>query len=92
MGADYEGQAEAIDEIRRLSPQAKQFLSHHLCNPLSVILGAARLNHPEMIPEQVDHIVEDLILAGIREEIPGRETKLENLQPHRSDQKEPHHS
>ena len=67
MGADYPGQDKAIAEISALSREAKDFLQHHICNPLTVVLGASRLGHFEMIQEQVDHIVDDLVLAGIRE-------------------------
>lgn len=43
MGADYEGQEQAIEELRVLSEEAKGYLKHHLRNSLSVILGNAYL-------------------------------------------------
>ena len=67
MGADYEGQVVAIQELSALSSEAKKFLQHHITNPLAVILGAAQLGQMEMIKPQVEHIVDDLILAGIRD-------------------------
>lgn len=67
MGADYTGQEAAIAELSALSKEAKGFLQHHMCNPLSVILGAAQLGQFDMIKKQVDHIVDDLVLAGIRD-------------------------
>ena len=66
MGADYEGQDMAIAELSALSPAAKEFLQHHICNPLCAIAGAARLGRVDLIQPQVDHIVDDLIRAGIR--------------------------
>lgn len=67
MGANYTGQEEAIRELSALSEDAKKFLNHHIGNSLAVILGAARLGHQQVIHEHVDHIVDDLILAGIRD-------------------------
>lgn len=67
MGADYPGQEAAIAELSALSKEAKGFLQHHIANPLSVILGAAHLRQYDLIEKQVTHIVDDLILAGIRD-------------------------
>lgn len=68
MGADYPGQEAAIMELQALSGEAKSFLQHHIINPLTVILSAAQLGEFQPIKEQVDHIVDDLILAGIRDQ------------------------
>ncbi|MDA8106179.1 MAG: hypothetical protein M0Z71_12480 [Nitrospiraceae bacterium] len=66
MGNNYEGQERAIEELSALSMAAKEYLNHHICNALTVISAAARLGHPDMVETEVQHIVDDLILAGIR--------------------------
>jgi hypothetical protein len=68
MGADYVGQEKAIAEINGLSKEAKGFLSHHICNPLCVMAAAVKLNRIDLIQPQVDHIVDDLIMSGIRDQ------------------------
>ncbi|GEM_PF-6983089 len=66
MGADYPVSQEVIAEISALSPAAKQLINHHICNSLTVIDGAIQINRPDMANQQIDHIVEDLIMMGIR--------------------------
>lgn len=69
MGNDYQGQEKAIEELSALSPEAKEFLNHHICNSLSAILGGIKVGRLQLAEEAVWHIVEDLKKAGIRKPI-----------------------
>ncbi len=67
MGDDYPEQEKAIEEIRRLSPEAKKFLKHHLCNSLNAVIGGLQTGNYTMAEDAAWHILADLELAGIRE-------------------------
>ena len=41
MGAKYEGDEKAIEELQGLSAEAKKYLSHHLRNSLATIIYGA---------------------------------------------------
>jgi hypothetical protein len=66
VGNDYPGQERAIEELSALSDDAKEFLSHHICNSLSAILGGIRVGRLQLAEEAAWHIVSDLEKAGIR--------------------------
>jgi len=66
MGADYPGQEAAINELRALSPAAKRFLEHHICNGLTAVIGGMQIGNHKIAEEAAWHIVEDLETAGIR--------------------------
>ncbi len=65
MGADYEGQEKGIEELRALPQEAREYLEHHVGNALQVISGSAELGTTDGIHEQVDHIMDDLMRAGL---------------------------
>jgi len=69
MGANYKDQEKAIAELSALSREAKIFLNHHIGNPLTVIIGAIEQGKFDIAKEVAWHIVDDLRLAGIREDI-----------------------
>ncbi len=60
MGADYPGQEKAIEELKNLSREAREFLGHHIRNPLTVIIGGVKIGHYSEVEEAAWHIVEDL--------------------------------
>ncbi|MFA6054056.1 MAG: hypothetical protein WC769_01650 [Thermodesulfovibrionales bacterium] len=64
MGADYEGQEKAIEELRALSPSAKEFLSHHLRNSLSGIITGVETGKLEIVKQSAWHIIDDLVRIG----------------------------
>lgn len=80
MGADYKGQDKAIAELSALSREAKEFLNHHICNPLNVVIVGVEATKHEIEREAVGldtdhlvaaekaawHIIDDLHMAGIR--------------------------
>lgn len=66
MGNDYQGQEKAIEDLSALSPEAKEFLNHHLGNSLGAIIMALRVGNIEIAEEAAWHIVKDLQIAGIR--------------------------
>jgi hypothetical protein len=66
MGADYEGQDEAVDEVKALSPRAKELLAHHLNNSLTGIIGGLEIGDTGLAMKAAKHMVEDLRLFGIR--------------------------
>lgn len=61
MGADYKGQEQAIEELKAMSPEAREFLSHHLRNSLTGIITGIETNQLEIAKEQAWHIIDDLI-------------------------------
>jgi hypothetical protein len=67
MGADYPGQEKAIEQLRCLSKEAKEYLNHHICNAVTAILGGVIADDKEMIKRHAWHIIQDLEKAGIRE-------------------------
>lgn len=67
MGNNYEGQEKAIEDLKALSPEAKKFLSHHICNSLQAILGGLEMGRFDIAKREIWHIVDDLILAGIKD-------------------------
>ncbi|MEW6485775.1 MAG: hypothetical protein AB1423_14375 [Pseudomonadota bacterium] len=64
MGIDYAGQEKAIEEIRNLSQEAKEFLSHHLRNALNGITGGIEVGRLDIAKESAMHMVEDLERIG----------------------------
>ena len=68
MGNDYKGQEKAIEELSALSPEAKEFLNHHICNSLGAIIGGIKINNLKLAEEAAWHIVSDLRIAGIRKD------------------------
>lgn len=66
MGNDYQGQEKAIEELNALSPEAKEFLCHHIGNSLGAIIGGIKINNLKLAEEAAWHIVSDLETAGIR--------------------------
>lgn len=67
MGNDYAGQEKAIEELSALSPEAKEFLNHHICNSLGAIIGGIKVKNFRLAEEAAWHIVSDLETAGIRQ-------------------------
>ena len=65
MGANYEGQKKAIEELSNLSKEAKSFLCHHISNALNVVIGGITSGELDIAEEAAWHILEDLRLAGI---------------------------
>jgi hypothetical protein len=66
MGTDYEGQEGAIEEVRALSPRAKELLAHHFNNSLAGIIGGLEIGDSELAMKAAKHMIEDLRLFGIR--------------------------
>jgi hypothetical protein len=64
MGADYTGQAEAIEELRSLSDEAKKFLMHHFRNSLTVVICGIETNRLQDAKTAAHHMVEDLTRIG----------------------------
>jgi hypothetical protein len=64
MGADYPEQDKAIEELKALSPSAKEFLSHHLRNSLGSIIIAIHTGKLDIARDSAEHIVEDLEKIG----------------------------
>jgi hypothetical protein len=61
MGANYAGEEKAIEELRALSPEAKEFLSHHLRNSLTAIIAGIESGKLEVAKQEAWHIIDDLI-------------------------------
>lgn len=64
MGQPLPIDDQAIEELKMLSPVAKEFLSHHINNGLQVALSASEARKPERIRLAVHHIAEDLKRIG----------------------------
>ena len=64
MGAKYEGDEKAIEELQGLSAEAKKYLSHHLRNSLATILFGAEKGEFIKIKRAAWHIEEDLKKIG----------------------------
>ena len=64
MGADYPEQDKAIEELKALSPDAKNFLSHHLRNSLAGVLGGIETGKLDIAKVSAEHIVLDLEKIG----------------------------
>lgn len=60
MGADYLYQEKAIEEIKQLSTEAKQYISHHIRNSLCIILLAEEQQDKKKLREAINHICKDL--------------------------------
>jgi hypothetical protein len=69
VGVRIDGQEDAIKEIKQLSPKAKGVISHHICNSLQAILTEAQVHGLKLSEGCVYHILEDLELFGIRENV-----------------------
>jgi len=66
MGNDYDGQEDAVKEVRALSEKAKGLLNHHLGNSLQAVLTEAQMNGLKLSEGCVHHILSDLETFGIR--------------------------
>lgn len=64
MGADYPRQEVAIQELRCISDDAREYLSHHLRNALGIIINAAEVGNMEMVVDAAWHAVADLERIG----------------------------
>ncbi len=75
MGANYEGQEQAIALLRNMPATAREFVAHHLRNALAGAIGniaLARLRthdpdvalHLKKVDECLDHAVQDLKAIG----------------------------
>lgn len=75
MGADYPGQEKAIEELRKMSEAAREFLAHHMRNSLQSAGGNIALakvrTHDERIcrfmktaQTCLDHMLDDLKKIG----------------------------
>lgn len=64
MGADYPSQDKAIQELRALSDDAKVFLSHHIRNSLSGVIGGIDTGKLDIAKNSAEHIVKDLEKIG----------------------------
>jgi hypothetical protein len=75
MGADYQDQKKAIEELRSLSEKSRCFLGHHFRNSLTIIKGNIYTirshTNDALIREKLstievaaDHMVEDLEKIG----------------------------
>lgn len=60
MGISYEGEEKAIEEIRQLSTEAKQYISHHIRNSLCAVILFVDKNDKEKLRDVIDHICKDL--------------------------------
>jgi hypothetical protein len=65
MGADYPGQERAIEILRALPPECREFLGHHINNALSSVIGGIRTKQYDLAEKAAWHINEDLKLIGI---------------------------
>jgi hypothetical protein len=64
MGADYEGQERAIEELKNLSSEAKQYLSHHIRNGLNIVINGIQTKHFNLATYAARHIVADIERIG----------------------------
>jgi hypothetical protein len=64
MGADYVGQEKGIEELKRMSPEAREFLAHHLRNSLNAVLNGIEVGRADIVREAGWHMVEDLKKIG----------------------------
>ena len=64
MGVDYQGDEKAIEELQKLSTEAKKYLSHHLRNSLAAIVFGAEKGELIKIKRAAWHIVKDLKKIG----------------------------
>jgi signal transduction histidine kinase len=65
MGADYQGQERAIEKVKELPADVRELLSHHLRNPLTVILAEAQMKELKLIEKSVKHMIKDLERFGL---------------------------
>lgn len=65
MGADYEGQERAIEILRELPAECREFLGHHINNSLSVVICGLQTGQLDKAEEAAWHISADLKLIGI---------------------------
>jgi len=75
MGADYPGQEKAIEELKKISGPAREYLSHHLRNSLQSAGGNIALAKVRTQDDRIyrfmrtaqaclDHMLEDLKKIG----------------------------
>ena len=67
MGNYLPGQEKGIEEIRSLSQEAKNVLSHHILNELNVITGGIETGQLKLAEQAAWHINKDLRELGILE-------------------------
>jgi hypothetical protein len=64
MGNDYFGQDKAIEELRGLSQEAKEYLGHHIRNGLFCIAGNIEIGKLQEAKDAVYHMEKDLARIG----------------------------
>ncbi len=75
MGANYEGQEQAITLLRNMPAAAREFVTHHMRNALAGAIGNIALaklrthepdvvRHLNLVDECLDHAVQDLKAIG----------------------------
>lgn len=64
MGRPLPIDDQAIEELKMLSPVAKEYLGHHINNCLQLVLSCSEAGNKDLIRSAVFHIVEDLKRFG----------------------------
>ena len=65
MGADFREQEKAVEEVWKLSPEARSWVGHHFRNSLCAISYLNELGEKDKIKEAIRHMEEDLNMFGL---------------------------
>ncbi len=68
MGADFPGDEEAIQEIRRLSPRALEWIHHHFGNSMTAVVGGIEIGDYDLVKKAAQHICADLKKINSRQQ------------------------
>lgn len=60
MGADFDDDPAAIEEIRRLSPAALGWIHHHLGNAMTSVIGGIEIRDYALVKKAAEHALADL--------------------------------
>jgi len=64
MGLDYAGQEKGIEDLKKMSDEARTYLSHHIRNELTVIIHSKDDKQGADAVAAAWHILEDLQRIG----------------------------